>query len=87
MLGILDSRGNSRDIRSVAEVGADRLDIDARIGMQSLRRGRQAVRVACDEHEVVSGGSQLAGEFGTDAGCAARDESRCHGGYITLRAP
>ena len=57
-------------VRSAAIVSA----ADAVAVLQLRRRGREAAGVAGHEHHAVALFGQLAGEFGADACCCARDQ-------------
>ena len=56
------------------EVGGDRLDAKGALLGQRMRRHRQPIGVARDEHERVAGAGELSGIGGTQAGGSPRDE-------------
>ncbi|BDZ48011.1 hypothetical protein GCM10025867_02520 [Frondihabitans sucicola] len=71
------------DRGTVGEIGSQDLDGSAE-GPQRARGGVESRLVSSDENEVVSTMCELAGEFGTDAGCAPGHERYSHAAYDTV---
>jgi hypothetical protein len=72
----------------VREIGHQDLDGGLPLAAESSQLGGHRIqprRVAGDQNDVVPSGRQLARELGSDAGCAARDQSRTHGRYDTVQ--
>ncbi|GAA4267171.1 hypothetical protein GCM10022256_27830 [Frondihabitans peucedani] len=82
-VGIFEASGDAVDGVAVREVGGEDLDRSTE-GAELARRGVESGLVSGDENEVVSTLCELAGEFGTDAGCAPGHERYSHAAYDTV---
>lgn len=80
---IFESLGNPIDVCPVGEVGGKHLDLSAEAS-EFIRHRVESHLVSCDENEVVSLMCELAGKFGSNAGCAPRHERYSHAAYDTV---
>ncbi len=88
MLPVAQAGGHAIGVLRVREVGHQDLDRDLSPAAERPQFGGHRIQppgVARDQDDVVPAGRQLTCELGSDAGCAARDQSRTHGRYDTVQ--